>query len=169
MTQKAMHMVLAAALFILATAPIAHAQATGPLTGAEVVALGPDGDGETITLVGEAIGDSLRAEQGHQWINVLSGGVAVGVWLPDDDADLVGTLGDYRAVGDIVRATGRFNYACDQHGGDLDVHAETFTVTEPGRPRPRPVNPREIALAAFVAMGAAIQWFVYRRNRSKIA
>jgi hypothetical protein len=155
----------AAALAQPARAVGATPPPAGVLSGADVVALPPGRDGETITLQGEAIGDVLRAGAGHSWVNLLSDGVAVGVWMPSRDAALVSTLGDFRHQGDTLQVTGVFNAACDQHGGDLDVHAEKVTVVAGGERTTRPVTPWKVVVAVAVAGTALTQAIVAARRR----
>lgn len=156
---------LAAALM---TGPAMRAMAaTDVLTGAEVVALGADGNGQVVTIEGEAIGDILRGGRDHVWVNVLSGGTAVGVWVPRSLASAIETLGEFRARGDTIRATGVFNFACDQHGGELDVHATEFSVVAPGEKTERPVHPYKLLVAAVLAAGAGLQAVLHRRSRKR--
>jgi hypothetical protein len=84
-----------------------------------------------VVFKGEAIGEALRAPGGSVWVNVLNG-TAIGVVVDRSLAETVGSWGDYRAVGDTVHVVGLFNVACDEHGGDMDVHATAFKVIEPG-------------------------------------
>lgn len=101
------------------------------VTAAGVVAMGEARDGEQVVLEGEALGESLRA-RGGAWVNVLSGGTAVGVWMTAEQAAQVETFGDYKHRGSWLLVTGEYHYACDQHGGDLDVHAAEVSVIDLG-------------------------------------
>lgn len=109
-------------------------------TGADLVTAGSGLDGAAVTFEGEVVSEALAGGRGHVWLNVLSGGVAVGVWMPDAMADDVESFGTYSQDGDIVRVTGVLNEACDVHGGDLDVHATEVAVLGPGMPRQHPVQ-----------------------------
>lgn len=152
----------------LALGPAARALALGAaLTGAEVVALGAGASGQSVLLEGEAIGDVLRAGSDHVWLNVLSGGTAVGVWMPRDLADSVANLGDYRTSGDTVRVSGTFNFACDDHGGDLDIHAAELQVIATGGSTHRPIEPYKYVIAAVLACAAALQAVLYQRARRR--
>lgn len=70
---------------------------------------------------GEVIGDVLfRGEQA--WLSVSDGANTIAVYvpiqlLPDDLA-----LGRYLYTGDIISVKGILHRACQNHGGDLDLH-----------------------------------------------
>ena len=50
--------------------------------GAELTSATHGLDGQVVCFEGEVVSETLAAGGGHVWINVLSGGVAVGVWMP---------------------------------------------------------------------------------------
>ena len=70
--------------------------------------------------------------QQHRWVNVLGDGAAIGVYVTNELAEQVEIYGDHTHRGDSVEVVGIVNIACDQHGGEFDVHAEEFRVIEPG-------------------------------------
>lgn len=126
-------------------------------------------DGTVVSLQGEAIGEALRADPGSVWVNVLSDGTALGVYLPTADAGVVTVFGDYVHTGDIVRATGVFNRACDQHGGDMDIHATHIEVVTPGFPREHSVELWKLGLAAAgLALAGASAYHSRRRRREGV-
>lgn len=153
------------AIVLVATVliPVA-APAQDELTGYDLVRLSPEMDGERVTFSGEAVGDVIRATTGGVWVNVLSGGTAVGVWTTAEDAAVIATLGDHKHTGDTVRVTGTFNFACDLHAGDLDMHAESIELVESGGPRELPVAWWKVAAAAILGLVAAVLGFLYRRR-----
>jgi len=89
-------------------------------------------DGKTVTHEGEVIGDiMLRGE--FAWINVNDGQNAIGIWMDKNlTADILYT-GSYKSKGDFVEITGVFQRACLEHGGDLDIHAQTIRKVRQGR------------------------------------
>ncbi len=126
-------------------------------------------DGTVVSLEGEAIGEMLRADPGAVWVNVLSDGTALGVYVPTTDAGAVTVFGDYTHTGDIVRVTGVFNRACDQHGGDMDIHATQIEVVTPGSPREREVAIWKLGLAAAgFALAGASAYQSRRRRREGV-
>ncbi len=136
------------------------------ISPAEVVADVNELDGQTVTMVGEAIGDTMRADQDHVWINVLGDGTAVGVYVSNEDAAEVEGLGDYDRVGDRVSVRGVVNLACEQHGGDLDIHAVApLEVLEPSAPIEHYVPVWEGILGAALIVVAGFLFRAYRARR----
>ncbi|MDA3935311.1 MAG: hypothetical protein PF636_00400, partial [Actinomycetota bacterium] len=115
--------------------PMVALAVDGSLTPADVVEIDRGLDGTYIEFQGEAIGEALRADSEHVWVNVLGGGMAVGVYLPSTSAELIETFGDHRHDGDVVRVGGIVNVGCDQHAGEFDVHAATFEIISRGSVR----------------------------------
>jgi len=135
-------------------------------------------NGTEITFEGEAIGEAM-ARGDDAWIHLNDdaymyknveegaelGGYNTGmpVWLPTNLAEKIGTFGDYKHEGDIVKVSGVFNAACGQHGGDMDIHATTLVLTVPGRNALDPVKPWKLVLAIGLTLGAAGVWYADRR------
>ncbi|MDO8847434.1 MAG: hypothetical protein Q7W51_03465 [Coriobacteriia bacterium] len=107
-------------------------------SAAELVSAESGLDGSTVTFEGEVVSEVLAGGRGHVWVNVLSDGVAIGVWAPAELADDLEVFGDWGHNGDRVVVTGTFNQACDVHGGDLDVHATSVELLERGSERHHP-------------------------------
>lgn len=159
--------VAVACVALVLTGPVPALAQSAPLTGAQIVALPAQADGSTVLLEGEAIGDVMRG-RGGQWVNVLSGGTAVGVWLTGDSAATLQTLGDYHEFGDTVRVRGVLNQGCDEHGGDLDIHATDFEIVAPGGPREHTLHPYKLPVAAALGLVAIAQLLLYRRQRRRM-
>lgn len=124
---------LAILIAVLAAVSLAPLSAYA-LSAAELVDDGIALDGTIVTLTGEAIGEDLRADAEHRWINLRSDETAVGIYITNDDADAVQVYGSYKTTGDIMSASGTLNVACDQHAGEFDVHVDRIERLEPGRP-----------------------------------
>lgn len=89
-------------------------------------------DGKSIVYVGEAVGDvMIRGD--FAWVNVNDGENAIGVWVDKDLAGEIRLTGSYKTKGDRLEITGVFNRNCVQHGGDMDIHAESMRRINPGR------------------------------------
>lgn len=146
----------------------AVAEAVGEvMSSAEVVALGAEGDGQTVTVRGEALGEALRDGTGGSWVNVLSDGVALGLWGDAELFEPITRFGDYHWRGEIVEATGVYNAACDQHGGDRDVHIESLRVVEAAEPIERPVQPWKLISGLAMAGAAGALWLRYRQRSQR--
>lgn len=138
------------------------------LSAAELVAEARERDGERIRIAGEAIGDVMSAEPGRVWVNVLSGGTAMGLWMSAAEAEAVVRLGDYDESGTILEAVGIFNFACDQHHGDPDVHVESVRVVGVGGTREQLVHWWKLGLGGGLASMAAIFALLYRRDVMRV-
>ncbi|MCL4078387.1 hypothetical protein MX659_02035 [Coriobacteriia bacterium Es71-Z0120] len=149
-------LVLAAAMWSVCPSPTFASDAP-VLRVPEIVARAAELDGHEVTFEGEAIGEALRADDATVWVNVLDGGKAIGVWMPEEMASQIVRYGAYSQTGDTVRITGTVNLACDQHGGDLDVHAASLEVVADGKPRSERVRPLEalVGAAGFAIAGMA--------------
>jgi hypothetical protein len=121
-------------------------------------------DGERVTVQGEAIGESLRADSGHRWVNVLGDSTAVGIFTTNADAAGIGNFGSYRHTGDIVRVTGILNVACDQHGGEFDEHAEVMEVVAVGTPTEHPIGWWKLFVVLVAAVVLVVEVAAYRRR-----
>lgn len=98
-----------------------------------------DYDGKVVSYAGEVVGEVMPRGD-FAWANISDGQNAIGVWLPMALARNIVYSGSYQAVGDRIEVTGIFHRACPEHGGDLDIHAEAFSVTARGRALCQPVN-----------------------------
>ena len=105
------------------------------VTPATLTSLVEDLDGATVRFTAEVVSEALRADDAHVWLNMSGDGVAIGVYMPTEMAEQVTTFGDYGHDGDVVEVLGVYNEACDQHGGDMDVHAESLVVLTAGSER----------------------------------
>jgi len=110
-----------------------------------------DYDEREIVYSGEVIGDILRAGD-HVWLNVSDGRSAMGVWVTAELAGAVEIPGRYSQRGDVIRVTGRFSRACPEHGGDMDLHAQSLVLLERGFP----VGHAVPAWKAWLAAGTTV-------------
>jgi hypothetical protein len=155
-------------MVLLCAGPAAPAAATSGvfvpaaevLSPAEAVEIDRARNGERITVEGEVVGEHLRAIGGGRYVNVLGDEVGLGVWMPDEMAAEIGSFGDYRHTGDIVRVTGQVNIACSQHAGEFDLHAETLTIVRKGEPRHHGAQPM---LGVAGAGGVVLAYLLWRR------
>lgn len=96
-------------------------------------------DGKTVTYAGEAIGDIMR-RTGGAWLNISDGSSAIGVWATEDLIREIIHSGSFKSTGDWVEVTGVFQRACNQHGGDLDIHAQAIRRISSGKLRIERLN-----------------------------
>ncbi|MEA4887931.1 MAG: hypothetical protein VB070_00485 [Clostridiaceae bacterium] len=117
------------------------------LDGASLIEQAKALNGQDVSCQGEVIGD-IMPRQDHYWINVLNNGTAVGIWITAEQRSLIGLAGRYGIQGDEVKIIGRFNRACSEHGGDLDIHAHSIEIVSKGYYIPQKLNITRLIIAA---------------------
>lgn len=103
-----------------------------PVPSTELINNAKQYDGKTVIYTGEVIGDVMRRGK-SAWINVNDGKNAIGVWILADLTKSIQFIGNYKSKGDLVEITGVFHRSCQEHGGDLDIHAESLRKIASGR------------------------------------
>jgi len=117
-------------LFVLILGPrIAFSQS---LSSNELITRAKQYDGKLITYCGEAIGDVMKRSE-FAWVNINDGDNAIGVWMSGILAKEINFTGTYKSLGDTLEITGIFHRACLEHGGDLDIHAQTLRKLAGGK------------------------------------
>jgi hypothetical protein len=156
------------------------AVAAGEVTTEELVDDMPAYDGKEITITGEVVGDVMLRD-GYGWVTVnddiyatksieeggeLSGysNLGIAVWAPRGELERIHVLGGYKNKGDRVRVTGVFNRACQEHGGDTDIHASTVEVLEQGYPISHPFAWWKLVLVLVLAAAALTLGIIWRKR-----
>lgn len=103
-----------------------------PINSNELIENAKQYDGKIVIYEGEVIGE-VMARAGFMWVNINDGNNAVGIWAHKDLTKEISYTGTYKAKGDWVEAIGVFHRACPEHGGDLDIHAQSIRKINPGR------------------------------------
>jgi len=148
--------------------PAVAAEPTGvPLTPAQIVESALDLDGTVVTVQGEAIGEDLRADRDHRWVNVLGEGTAVGVFMTNEQAGLIGMYGDHKNDGDVIEVKGVFNRVCSEHAGEFDIHAEQVTVVSAGARRETSPQPWKGLVGLGLIAVAFAEYRLYRHLRDR--
>jgi len=109
-------------------------------------------DGKTIVYEGEVIHDIMHRGD-HAWANISDGRNTIGVWCRSALLSDVTLCGGYMRKGDTVRVEGVFHRACDEHAGELDIHAARVTILKPGSRVSEKLEKKNLyrALAFFLA------------------
>ena len=116
-------------------------------------------DGKSVIYIGEVVGDiMIRGE--YAWINVLDGKNAIGIWAGKDLIKGIAYTGSYKFKGDVVEVSGVFHRACLQHGGDLDIHAQSLTKIIPGRPTPEILNVQKGTIVILLLGALVLIWIL---------
>lgn len=130
-------------------------------------------DGATVSFSGEAVGDIMTADDDHKWVNLLgSDGSCIGVLVDNDMASRVVNVGDYSTTGSTLQVRGIYSIDCDDHQGELDVHALDVRVLDAGGPVDHYVNDTDINIGMqlcfvgflLLAVFFALRWFFARRE-----
>jgi hypothetical protein len=117
------------ALYILhLTLGITFAQT---VSSTELINHAKDYDNKTVVYAGEVIGDIMVRNE-FAWVNVNDGNNAIGIWLKKDLTKDIVYAGSYQTQGDGVEIVGIFHRACQEHGGDLDIHAQSLKKIHSG-------------------------------------
>lgn len=111
-------------------------------------------DGQTVTYKGEAIGDIMQRGR-FVWLNVVDDHAAIGIWAPKELAESVSFTGGYKTKGDHIEIEGVFNRACEIHGGELDIHAESINKLQEGSRVGHELDPRK-ERTALLFLGVAV-------------
>ena len=132
-------------------------------------------DNQTVQVVGEVIGDSIREglENRHKWIKLAAhekdSTSTVSVSMTAEQAAKIDTYGKYGTTGTKLQVRGTFHLVCTEHEGLTDLHADIVTVVEKGKH-----HEDEFDVNAFVpgaiatALGLALMGvFYYLRERQR--
>lgn len=106
-------------------------------------------DGKAVIYKGEVIGDVMKRGD-FAWVNLHDGVNAIGIWVPLAFTKEIAYTGSYKAKGDIIEISGIFNRACPEHGGDLDIHAQTLRKIDSGRLVRERLNPSKVSQALVI-------------------
>jgi hypothetical protein len=123
-------------------------------------------DGETVTIEAEAIGECLERGD-YAWVNVSDGSNAIGIWMSKEESTRITYYGDYRYTGDTLIVTGVFSRACQEHGGEPDLHCQSLSVSRVGNIREEVITTPRILAATFFASLGALLFFLHKRSHRK--
>jgi len=116
-------------------------------------------DGKSVAYIGEVVGDvMIRGE--YAWGNLLDGKNAIGIWAGKDLIKDIVYTGSYKFKGDLVEVRGVFHRACLEHGGDLDIHAQSLTKIIPGWPTQEMPNFNKGNIAILLSGVLVLIWIL---------
>lgn len=132
-------------------------------------------DGQTVQVMGEAVGDLVVAETDadYRWVTLMSldskTNASVFVYMTDDQAKLIDALGRYGTTGTTLQIVGTYHLSCPEHTGVSDLHASSVSVARVGSS-----SPDELVLEKFapgvvlVLVGLSLMGvFYYLRERRR--
>ena len=163
MPKKALLVILTLLLLLVPAAALAEGES---VNSNDLIDRAKDYDNQTIVYEGEVLGDILYRGD-YAWLAVFDGNNTIGVYVTKAQADSISLVGGYGMRGDTVRISGVFHRACAEHGGDLDIHADTVTILETGASVAMPVSRVVVALAALLPLpAAALLLLVWQRRKT---
>jgi hypothetical protein len=161
MHQKTLFLIIALALLCAPAAALAEGQV---VSSNDLIDRAKDFDNQTVIYEGEVLGDILNRGE-HAWLAVCDGSNTIGVFVSAEQAKQISLVGGYGKRGDTVRVEGVFHRACAEHGGDLDIHADSLTVLSIGAKVDMPVSRLVAILAIALPLPAAgLLLFAFRRR-----
>jgi hypothetical protein len=142
----------------------AYADELSASTLSELVENGKALDGTEVSMTVEMIGDAMNRGD-HAWVNGLDSTGAMGLWIPSDLASKIKMLGNGNNKGDTFSIRGVFHRACQEHGGDMDIHVNGMEMVAPGYPMDHVISQTKIKYALFLTFVVLIVGGVYMRKR----
>jgi hypothetical protein len=148
----------AAFIFFMSVAVSSEAVEVMPIN--DLIENGRYYDKKTVAVQGEAIGEILERED-YAWVNINDKTNALGIWMPLKEAQKIQYFGDYKHKGDIVRITGTFHRACEEHGGDMDIHASTVEIVSRGNIVERRIASNKVMMSVILTLLTLIVSAIY--------
>ena len=161
MPKKALFLIIALALLLFPAAALAEGNA---VNSNDLIDHAKDYDQKTVVFEGEVVGDILLRKD-HAWLAVSDGSNTIGIWVTAEQAKQISFAGKYGVRGDTVRITGVFHRACAEHGGDLDIHADSVSVLAAGTRVHMPVSRLVLILSLALPLPAiGLLFFVWKKR-----
>ena len=135
---------------------IAYAQS---ISSTELINNAKQYDNKVVDYRGEVIGDIMIRGQ-YAWVNINDGQNAIGIWATKALIKNIAYKGSYGFKGDIVEITGKFNRSCPEHGGDLDIHAQTMREVASGKQIFESLDLNKIKIA-LILLGIALLFLLW--------
>jgi hypothetical protein len=118
-------------------------------------------DAKPVTYAGEVIGEIMRRGE-FAWVNINDGENSLGVWINAALIQDINFKGSYKTRGDSVEVTGVFHRACPEHGGDLDIHAQSLRKTASGRAIKEKLHLDKVTLSIILLGALLLIWILMR-------
>ncbi|MFA4991377.1 MAG: DNA-binding protein [Candidatus Omnitrophota bacterium] len=130
---------------LLVTLSFCHLVACSDAVGVssdELIQRAGEYDGKEVLFQGEVIGDVMKRGE-FCWVNVSDGKGALGIFSAAGLMDNIAAAGDYNYAGDVIEIKGVFHRACAEHGGDMDIHADSVIKIKDGYRFARAINQKK--------------------------
>ena len=120
------------AILVMIFELIVHIAYAQPISSTDLINNAKQYDGKVVDYRGEVIGDIMIRGQ-YAWVNINDGQNAIGIWTTKTLIKNITYNGSYGFKGDVVEIMGIFHRSCSEHGGDLDIHAQSIRKITSGR------------------------------------
>jgi hypothetical protein len=127
------------------------------VSSGELINKAKDYDNQTVIYQGEVIGD-VMARGEYAWVNLNDGKNALGIWVKKGLVGEIANAGSYKAIGDTIEVSGVFHRSCPEHGGDLDIHAQSLRVVKSGNRVKQHLSSRRQKIALGLGIILIILW-----------
>ncbi|MDD5129992.1 MAG: DNA-binding protein [Candidatus Omnitrophica bacterium] len=129
------------------------------LSSRELISNAKQYDGKLITYSGEVVGEVMSRGE-FSWVTINDGENALGVWVKSVLAKEIKFAGNYKERGDNLEITGIFNRACANHGGDLDIHAQSLRKVSDGGVIQEKLNFDKVRLGLILSGALFLIWIL---------
>lgn len=114
-----------------------------------------------VEVEGEAIGEPLLEGQEGVWVNILSEGINLGIFVANPDlVKRINHWGSFRTQGDTIRVQGTFYKECSVHQG-VDLHAHSIEVIQKGHLRKQAIPHEKVKWTIITALICLITVITY--------
>ena len=166
MYQKALLVIIALLLVLIPAGALADGQS---VSSNDLIDHAKDYDGTQVVYEGEVVGDILYRGE-YAWLAVSDGSNTIGCYVSKKQAEQISLVGGYGKRGDTIRVEGVFHRACAEHGGDLDLHAQSVVVLTTGKPVAMPLSKSVTILAIALPLPACgLLLLVWKRRAAEHA
>lgn len=111
---------------------------------------------KTVQVVGEVIGDRIKASNNQCWITltetVATDVESISVIMSFEQSEQIDHYGRYGVRGSTMQVRGTYHQACDEHDGLPDIHVTNSSVLSRGQDIPDEVNYGEV----FIGIGLVV-------------
>ncbi|MCX5694347.1 MAG: DNA-binding protein [Candidatus Omnitrophica bacterium] len=129
------------------------------LSSSELINNAKQYDGKLVTYSGEVVGDVMSRGE-FSWVNINDGENALGIWINSGLAKEINFTGSYKSRGDNLEFVGVFHRACSEHGGDLDIHAQSLRQVSNGRAVKEKLNFDKVSLSLILLGILFLTWIL---------
>lgn len=123
-------------------------------------------DGKTVHVKGEVLLEALERKD-YAWVNMNDGSNAMGVVMPLEATKKIALYGDYKTKGDTLEIEAVFHRACNEHGGDMDLHFVRMIAITKGGPIEHEVGSQRIILGILAIIAAVLSILGIKPSNSK--